>query len=548
MIQSAFNESTVSEPLGKSYRKYSDNYSIELSCEVRTVSLSGLEFIIISPFPEVVEASLQRGAQSLWQMPTTMPGIVICVGNSEISVHSSLYRYKDIFFSFSNNSVHLSTEMTPFIRTKVLNINRATSQQFILGNVNSSIETVIEGVYRIPPGTRFKWVKGKYKLAPSIAAHFRPRLSLQEVPEMLLSLIWRNLETINSSYGETKVMLSGGLDSMFLAECLKKKGLPFEAFHMRTPAVFGEGETEILSLQARALELDVRIVDACSEDTGKLSASNKRLVNPNDVVILPLQFWDERANPEFFDNRVSIDGHGGDAVFFSGGHARLPIEILLRGDTKGAIETLNSFCRSRGLTYWQWLGAFLDPRQKYVSIRSKATRRWLLEDYTEKVACHPMLKGCVGSRRAHVGDILETVCANQEFDETPKRQLFHPLMFPNIIQLALSVDEKSFFRGGFDRFCERFTAHTLSGASYPHRISKREASSLMFSALSQIAPELEKEIKDSRWLNAVGVDKDRLILSLNQNVSVIKSPDFPSIIRCMQLNKFLNTISLQDNV
>jgi len=51
--------------------------------------------------------------------------------------------------------------------------------------------------------------------------------------------------------------------------------------------------------------------------------------------------------------------------------------------------------------------------------------------------------------------------------------------------------------------------------------SKREASSLMFSALSQIAPELEKEIKDSRWLNAVGVDKDRLILSLNQNVSVI---------------------------
>lgn len=253
--------------------------------------------------------------------------IELCVGMFAIAIYDNgkLFLFRDrlgkkpLFYTQQNGSFYFASEikaLKPILKNKELNKDALHAYLSFLAPTVPN--TFFKGLYKLGPGQVLTFINNKVEAKPyyNMLDH---HLTLIETEELALSELKKAFEISLNLRSKSEVsmagLLSGGMDSAFIAANLKKNGIdiPFYTLGYSEYEKYDERNAAIES--AKELNLDHHLVELNqSQFIDNCDNILLQLDEPlNDPAALPLYILMKRIKED--GHKVVLSGEGSDELF-----------------------------------------------------------------------------------------------------------------------------------------------------------------------------------------------------------------------------------------
>ncbi len=297
---------------------------------------------------------------------------------------------KPLFYAWTELGLAFASEIAPI--SNCLSMRRFNSRNikdFLLGHATSSDETMVQGVFRVPPG---KVIEVAADRRSSVSCYWNP-YSIEVTSETSATKLWALLtEAVrvrSKNTGPVGYACSGGLDSTSICYAAPSskpdRTLPLRTFSIVFDSFPSESERAYIEAALHGLPADPTFVDMSGydplEELSDHLNEQSRLFHAPGLVMNGKLYRAVQAS----GCTVFIDGHGGDEVV-SHGFQRL-VELALEKrwlelwrSAAAASVTLDESRMRVFLAYWLRYGFNKAPR-----LRARLIRSLTLQDASDDI-------------------------------------------------------------------------------------------------------------------------------------------------------------------
>lgn len=379
---------------------------------------------------------------------------------------------KPLFYAWTSEGFAFASELVPIAHLlQKQSVNYSHVRAFLIGEAADTDETMIEGIFRVPPG---HILKVDARRITELNRYWDPHeipASPETSPAKLWDILCNSVRQRSKSTGKVGFACSGGLDSTSIcyaaASCGIDAILPLRTFSIvfdKTPAESERSyiENALKGLPAEATFVDMSDYDPLDDLAVHLKEQGRLFHAPGLAMMGKLYQQIREADCEVF-----IDGHGGDEVISHGFQrlTELAVErrwLELWRCTAAAAATFGSPRSKTFLTYWLRYGMHRMPRLRRRLVKT------LWPNSSDEQILGPALKGLISEsgkvngpsspsrNAAHVASVFNRSFTDSiEILELAAARRGLEIRFPffdrRLIEYALSLPEEAKLQGRWTR-------------------------------------------------------------------------------------------------
>jgi len=249
----------------------------------------------------------------------------------EIILARDKFGEKPLYYKVDSTGICFASEIKVIIKTSKKNeINKVSLSKYLSNGFVDGVDTIIEGVNKIRPGTVLVYnIKTKnfftseyFKLLIDIPNDIDKRVTELNIEKTIL----KSIESRLMSDVPVGIFLSGGIDSSIISHHVSKFQKKTRAYTISFPGDYHHDELKYAKYVAKKEKMNLTIVDCTPLAIKEIAMNIGNLIDEpiSDPAFLPTFLLSKVARKSV---KVVLSGEGADELFF--GYQRYQKELFL---------------------------------------------------------------------------------------------------------------------------------------------------------------------------------------------------------------------------